>query len=303
MSWQVANRIASVAAAQAHGELGVDPTDTPIQVSPAIDSAGLRLMWQELDGLSGLYLASREGGGVLVSEKLTRAARRHTAAHELGHHRLRHPTTADPDGDIGDPLGLPPDQHRRLPNERAAEAFAAWFLMPHRGVRAVMSSLGLTDVSSAMQVYQLSLHLGTTYMATIRQLTLLRLISQTTARSWSVIVPGTLKRALAGALLESTRDADVWHLERGAERVLYTSPGDLLILPQRHRVRDITGPVEAAGHIRGNTAVRCGVPEDGRPGTAVIQTSGVAITVVVEPHPHGLYLGSTSSPISIGLSS
>ncbi|MGO4613005.1 ImmA/IrrE family metallo-endopeptidase [Nocardia sp. 2YAB30] len=301
MSWQVANRIASVAAAQAHGDLDVDPTDTPIQVAAAIDRAGLCLMWQELAGLSGVYLADQRG--VLINETLTRAVRRHTAAHELGHHRLKHSTTADPDSDDADPLGLAPAEHRRQPNEQAAEAFAAWFLMPHRGVRATLASLGLSGLATPVQAYQLSLHLGTTYAATVRQLVALRLVGQMSAREWAKIAPGKFKRALAGELIESTRDADVWHLGRGSERALYASPGDLLIVPRPHRVCSIAGPVETAGRTEGgDTVLRCEKPEEGHTGTAVIETSSAAITVVPEPHPHGIYLRSTASPISTGIS-
>jgi Zn-dependent peptidase ImmA (M78 family) len=301
MSWQVANRIASVAAAQAHGDLDVDPADTPIQVSTAIDRAGLRLMWQELTGLFGVYVA--DGGGVLINEKLTHAARRHTAAHELGHHRLQHPTTQDPDSDGGDPLGLAAAEHRRQPNERAAEAFAAWFLMPRRGVRATLAGLGLSEVHTAMQAYQLSLHLGTAYAATVRQLVSLRLIGQMTGRRWGDIAPSRFKRALAGDLIDSTRDADVWHLGRGTERTLYTSPGDLLVIPHDDEVRNATGSLGTAGRTEdGGTVLRCEKPEEGQIDTAFIETGRAMITVVTEPRPHGIYHRSPASPTATGIS-
>jgi len=45
LSWQVANRIASIAATQAHDELGIDTTVAPIDVAAAIARAGVELMY------------------------------------------------------------------------------------------------------------------------------------------------------------------------------------------------------------------------------------------------------------------
>ncbi|MFD0394650.1 ImmA/IrrE family metallo-endopeptidase [Streptomyces nogalater] len=71
---------------------------------------------------------------MLLNASLNAVTQRHTAAHELGHHRLGHRTAADEEMDPalrwGD--GSWPEE------EKTAEAFAAWFLMPLPAVRAAL---------------------------------------------------------------------------------------------------------------------------------------------------------------------
>ena len=74
----------------------------------------------------------------MLSSVLGEVAMRHTAGHELGHHVFGHGTVlderVDPDAGI---LGAPlPDE------EKLAEAFAAWFLMPLPAVRSAMRRSG-----------------------------------------------------------------------------------------------------------------------------------------------------------------
>ncbi|MBF6127837.1 ImmA/IrrE family metallo-endopeptidase [Nocardia brasiliensis] len=288
VSWRVANTVAAIAAAQALGDLEVDPRRTPIQIAPAISQCELPLIWRPLPRLFGVYLDNPgQDRGILVNNGLTRAVRRHTAAHELGHHRLGHETTLD-FGLDADPVHDRADDPRQSSKEKAAEAFAAWFLMPRRGVLTTMRELGLPRITAAAQVYQLALHLGTSYAATVRHLATLRLISATEERAWSKIAPATFKRAMTGDLLDTTRDVDTWHLGRGHRRVLYTSPGDLLIVPAPQEITRIEGAVNPIEQTPAGAAVlRCGTPdEDSDP--ARIYTASGAITVVVEPRPYGL---------------
>ncbi|MFI6997160.1 ImmA/IrrE family metallo-endopeptidase [Nocardia sp. NPDC050175] len=241
-----------------------------------------------MPALFGAYLANSGcDSGVLVNSRLTRAVRRQTSAHELGHHRLGHSTSVD----IGlgeDPsLDMSTAARQWSPDEKAAESFAAWFLMPRRAVLTTMAELGMERIASASQVYQLALHLGTSYAAAVRQLVSLRLIPAADAQTWSRIPPSKFKRHLAGDLLGTTRDMDVWHLDRGQQRVLYTSPDDLLVVPAPALVREICGLVEMAGEDSHSTVLRCGTPSEG-PQTATIDTTGGLITVVVEPRPQGI---------------
>jgi Zn-dependent peptidase ImmA (M78 family) len=123
-TWTQAHRIANLAAAQAHRDLGIDTNCFPIDVYRAIEDAGMVLMWRPLPRLFGWYFAGPRPG-ILLNNQLDYGSQRHTAAHELGHHILGHGTRAD--------LDLDPLTDRRAgwtEVEKTAEAFASWFLMP-----------------------------------------------------------------------------------------------------------------------------------------------------------------------------
>ncbi|GAA3123412.1 ImmA/IrrE family metallo-endopeptidase [Nonomuraea salmonea] len=126
MNWDVAHRVASMAAVQAHRDLGVDRLQY-VDVYAALRRAGVIGMARPMARLFGVYVSPQDNGpAVLLNENLDIIAQRHTAAHELGHHRLGHRSAYDQELDRatrwGD--GTWPDE------EKIAEAFAAWFLMP-----------------------------------------------------------------------------------------------------------------------------------------------------------------------------
>ncbi len=100
MSWLEAHRVANLAAAQAHGDLGINTDCYPIDVYRALTTAGIELMWQPMPRLFGAYVNEpRAKRGVLLNAGLPPAAQRHTAAHELGHYQLGHGTRLDEDLD------------------------------------------------------------------------------------------------------------------------------------------------------------------------------------------------------------
>ena len=85
-------------AARLHEELGTralwEPNGGRIDVFGVIDRLGLPLMFQPMEGLLGAYLA-RPSPGVLINTRRPLSIRRYTAAHELGHHRLKHEPSLD----------------------------------------------------------------------------------------------------------------------------------------------------------------------------------------------------------------
>ena len=98
------------------------------------------------------------GPGILINNGLPPAAQRQTAGHELGHHRFQHGTRVDVD------LEAPLDRRTVWTDEeKQAEAFASWFLMPRKAVRTALAHLGLERPKEPEDVYQLSLLLGTPY--------------------------------------------------------------------------------------------------------------------------------------------
>lgn len=228
MTWLEAHRLANLAAAQAHGDLGIDRAAPPVDVYRAIGDAGVVLMWRPMPRQFGAYIAEPGSRpGILINNGLPFAAQRQTAAHELGHHRLRHGTRLDADLDA-------PAARRGLwtPEEKAAEAFGAWFLMPRKAVMAGLAVLGLDRPRAPEDVYRLSLLLGTPYLATVRHLPNLRLASQPVVAAWARTSPAAIKAALDPATKPESRRADVWLIGTGFAGVnLTVRPGDRLVIP------------------------------------------------------------------------
>lgn len=296
MSWQMAHRIAQIAAVQAQHHLQVCPDRFPVLVAPAIHAAGIELMWQPLDRLFGMYMHVGGSKGILVNADRPRATRRQTAAHELAHHWLDHPPHPGAPCTIdGSTSGLP-KRTVWTPNERAAEAFADWFLMPRKAVLAAIDHLGLTAPTEPADAYQISLLLGTSHRATVRHLYSLRLLKREEWHAWSTASPAVLKRGLLAGVLPSTREVDVWSIAvaPGADEqpIRYLSPGDHVVIPQELLVHpgelvcedDGRGRVVLTAAASGATCLEL----NGRDGPATLP-------LVVEPRPHGVYMPDANS--------
>lgn len=231
-TWTEAHRLANLAAAQAHGDLGIDPAIFPVDVYGAIGDADVMLIWRPLPRLFGMYLdepGSRPG--VILNSELDPAAQRQTAAHELGHHVLGHGTRADVD------LESLLERRSGWPDvEKAAEAFASWFLMPRRAIAAAMEHLDLDRLDQPMDVYRLSLLLGTSYRTTVRHLPNLRLATQEQTRSWISFPPSRIKTALDPATeAPDSRSHDVWIVNRAtAGLTLTVRVGDRVVIELQH---------------------------------------------------------------------
>jgi hypothetical protein len=227
-TWTEAHRLANLAAAQAHGCLGVDPSSFPVDVYGAIGEADVMLIWRPLPRLFGMYLdepGSRPG--VILNSELDPAVQRQTAAHELGHHVFGHGTRADVDLEA-----LIERRSGWSDVEKAAEAFASWFLMPRRAIAAAMACMDLGRLTQPTDVYRLSLLLGTSYRTTVRHLPNLRLASQEQARSWMSIPPSRIKAALdPAAEAPASRSHDVWIVNRAmAGLTLTVRVGDRVVV-------------------------------------------------------------------------
>ena len=240
MSWLQAHRVAGIAVQRAHSRLGVDVTGVSVDVISALGAAEVMVLWRPLPQLFGAYV-NEEGGvpGVLLHNGLPRAARRQTAAHELGHHWMKHSTSADDGSTIDTVAGeeydeIPPTDRRRAwpDQEKVAEAFATWFLMPRRVVLNALDVLNLDKPRTSTDVYRLSLLLGTSYRTTVRHMTNLKLASPAQVAAWSKIAPAQIKAELdAGLAAPASRRADVWLLDArfGGHRIKVL-PGDRLVV-------------------------------------------------------------------------
>jgi hypothetical protein len=127
--------------------------------------------------------------------------------------------------------------------EKQAEAFAAWFLMPIRLVKATLIRLGLDVPREPMDVYQLSLHLGASYRGTLRHLQNLRMVASAVAGGWARMQPARLRARLSGqADPTPPRVWDLTGLTEGSR--LPVEQGDRLIVraPWLGDEPDFTGP-------------------------------------------------------------
>ncbi|MDH6565005.1 Zn-dependent peptidase ImmA (M78 family) [Streptomyces sp. SAI-117] len=225
MNWGVAHRIAGIAAAQAHRDLGIDRS-CYVPVHQAVKTAGLVGMAQPMPRLFGVYFSPADRGpAVLLNANLNIVTQRHTAAHELGHHVLHHRTAAD--DDLSPALrwgnGSWPDE------EKTAEAFAAWFLMPRPAVLAGLDRICQGQSASPEDVYRLARELGTSYAGTVRHLQNLRLLDADRARQWAKISPAALRSSLAGgAALPADAQVHVVTAASHLQRV-HADAGDVLI--------------------------------------------------------------------------
>jgi IrrE N-terminal-like domain len=229
-SWTTAHRVANLAAAQAHGDLGVD-RGSYVDVYAALHAADILLMWRPMPRLFGAYL--NEPGsrpGVIVNSQIPTAAQRQTAAHELGHHWLGHGSRIDPDLDLFD--DAPRGGVGSTSDERVAEAFASWFLMPRPAVLGCLDLLGVQRPTSPLDAYRLAVLLGTGYQTTVRHLLNLRLLARSTAQSWLAVAPGRLKPKLdRNAPAPATRDRQVWLVdERFHEQTIRPEAGDRIVI-------------------------------------------------------------------------
>ncbi|HEY0888662.1 MAG TPA: ImmA/IrrE family metallo-endopeptidase [Nocardioides sp.] len=290
MNWLTANRLANLAAVKAHNKLGIDTASYPVDVDAAIDAAGLSLMYRPMPGLFGIYMEANHQRGILVNAGLTAANRRHTAAHELGHHELRHRPDPGRECAIDAGTGRTGNVRGQGELEMTAEAFATWFLMPRKSILAALTDMGIARPTSAAEVYLLSLLLGATYRATCRQLVNVRIVNRAEADAWARIQPARLKRdAATGHALNSTFDMDVWSLLGTGALNVRATVDDLLILGEADATlaAELPGLSRVATHA-GATVFRC--ESAAGPHVLVDATAGRATRITVLDRPLGIYV-------------
>lgn len=230
ITWEDAHRRAAVLAAQVHSDLSID-LRRPVDVFAAVQQLGVILGFAPLAGVSGLYLPKKiktSSAGVLLHSGHPRTRQRYTAGHELGHHVFGHGVEID--GDLEEALQRA-DVERWPDHEKEAEAFGAWFLMPRRLIRHGLRSLQIETPRNPVDVYALSLWLGTSYTATARQLATTRIVDGSTAAEWARIKPRNIKLALAGALAPDNLKNDVWWLDASShQHPISARFGDRLVI-------------------------------------------------------------------------
>jgi Zn-dependent peptidase ImmA (M78 family) len=220
-------RIAALAASHARKKLGV-ALDGPVDVFEAIASAGIMLAFIPVaKGLSGAFVSEPDRQpGIMINASHPLARQRFTAAHELGHWYLQHGTSVDPKvGEFSDGI------RKRSEEEKRADAFACWFLMPRKLVVSTLRKLGIGEVTRADEVYALSLRLGVSYTAMAWHLKNLDLLTGGKAFKWTQkMKPRDIKRAMSPYQPANMRN-DIWALGKtDAKQRFFVRPGDRLII-------------------------------------------------------------------------
>ncbi|WP_052371654.1 ImmA/IrrE family metallo-endopeptidase [Amycolatopsis taiwanensis] len=224
-TWRQAHRVAQLAAVHARADLDVPP-DSYVDVVAAIRRADIPLMFQDMPGHFGTYISpATHGPGILVNSGLSMPTLRHTAAHELGHHQLRHGDSVD----LGLDLWESQTPGAWTGTEMSAEAFAAWFLMPRPAVLRGLRLLGKDKPRSARDAYRLAALLGASFRGMCRHLANLELVSATTASTWARAGRARVRASLAGPYAPVS-GGEVHVLDTGMrDATVHAAAGDLLI--------------------------------------------------------------------------
>jgi hypothetical protein len=227
LNWAVAHRMAMMAASHAHDDARV-ARDDYVDVFVALKATDICCMGKPLSGLAGAYYSPEANGpGVLVNSALDEITLRHTAAHELGHHVFGHGSKMDEPVDMNaGALG------GRLPDEeRLAEAFAAWFLMPIPAIHTAMQRAGVGHPGCPEDVHQIACWLGTSYTGTVRHLVNIQEADQQEADRWTRAWRNGSARIRAGMCgSQGPPPGRVWIIRPEADgATLHVLPQDTLI--------------------------------------------------------------------------
>ncbi|MGO9956188.1 MAG: ImmA/IrrE family metallo-endopeptidase [Solirubrobacteraceae bacterium] len=226
MDWSAAHREAMIAAFDAHEQLGID-TFGWVDVFDAMACDGLRLVFRRLAASAALYLPPGLGGpaGAIINAQHPLALQRYSAAHEYGHHVFGHGEQIDRNAE---PRGTAAVLSKE---ERLAEAFAAWFLMPPEAAQAARERLGRTDFRQPSDAYALALRLGTSYSAICTHLPSLKFVKGHLAGQWRERSLKTIKQELSMTPPPGGWHNDVWVLSAAdAEAGLVVRAGDRLLI-------------------------------------------------------------------------
>lgn len=297
LSWADAHRLAAVATTRLLRDLGVNQRSR-IPIFEIPERLGVVLRAGPLPRLAGAYVL--EPGslpGILVNNRHPVARQRYTVAHEIGHHVLEHATSLDADTELDQTAGDTVPDH-----ERMAEAFAAWLLMPRR---LVLFKIGRTscDSTTAVGAYQLSLAMGASYAATVRQLMNLRVIDRVGASALLKVAPATIKQEAMGEPHIGVGAADVHVIVPARTSDAVTGAGDLVVVLVPGRVRDVDlgsvgdlVDVLSVGEDRTRVRVRVRRMDPANPSAPaslhevriVTQDGEVIAPITVEPPRHGV---------------
>lgn len=204
-----------------------------VDIFGATHAVGLPLLLRPLQGLLGAYIPTPIPG-VLVTTERSLSIQRFTAAHELGHFRLKHEPSLDDESILRRMANIP---LKRMSSpelqEIEADAFAVGFLMPRWIIEwhCIRQNWHASDLVEPHIVYQLSLRIGASYEATTWTLERYKLISLSAGRTLRLTKPRKLKVGLLADYEPDDYRGDVWVLtDKDADTRIDGSRNDHFIL-------------------------------------------------------------------------
>ena len=220
-------------AARLHNELGMQEQIAEhggrIDVFGTLFASNVPLLFKPLDGLLGVFLPEPVPG-VLITTERSLSIQRLTAAHELGHYRLKHKPSLD-DETI---LRRSPffDTLRYDRQEMEADAFALTFLLPRWLFAEHFQRQGWTpnEMHNPQMVYQTSLRVGASYSATCQALRRHQVIDRATCEALLHVEPRRLKQELLPNYRPPNWRSDVWLLTEKDEGTLIEGSRDDLFV-------------------------------------------------------------------------
>ena len=210
-----------------------DPTRTSLDILQVLDDLDVPVLFRSLDSLLGATLrVDNDVAGVIVTTNRSRQVQRFTLAHELGHYILGHRTTLDTEVEWAPRRG-----GARSPEDDAAEAFASELLAPSWRVVRLAKQHGweAPQLKQSTTIYQLSLRLGISYIATCWALRAARVLTVREALALAT-QKGAVKQAKASIVKDGPEDpwADAWLLEEADDGMyLEAGPGDVFAVKFR----------------------------------------------------------------------
>ena len=204
-----------------------------IDVFGTIAQCGVELLFKPLDGLLGAYL-EHPVPGMLITTKRQLSVQRFTAAHELGHARLKHKASIDDESVVEQRLELKSTDNNKL-EEAQANFFATEFMLPDWLISTCFSRYGCNrqKIFDPRFIYQLSLRVGVSYTAFCHSLMrpCIGKFDQSDVNELLKVKPSKIKQNLLKGYRPENSWGDVWELTPEDEGTLIEgSWSDLFLL-------------------------------------------------------------------------
>ena len=172
--------------------------------------------------------------GMLITTNRQLSVQRLTAAHELGHARLKHKTSLDDESVVQPQLEKKKSQNEKL-EEMQANFFATEFMLPDWLISTCFARYGWNKqkIVEPRIMYQLSLRVGVSYTALCHSLMRpgIGIINQSDVNDLLEVQPRKIKRNLLKDYRPENMWGDVWELTPKDEGTLIEgSWSDLFLL-------------------------------------------------------------------------
>jgi Zn-dependent peptidase ImmA (M78 family) len=163
----------------------------PVCIYDLAEKVQVEVKLLAVNSLEGMY--SKNSHTILLSTLRPSGRRAYTCAHELGHWYYRHGNCIDETGSIE-------NSNHLSPNERLADVFAGFLLMPPWAIKEAFSKRGYSFIScTPLQIYSIAAQFNTGYSTLVNHLHRgLQLLSGSHASDLLKIKPKAIREELLG---------------------------------------------------------------------------------------------------------